>query len=189
MQELLRELDRIRQQGLAEYTDLPQTDRLYVEDVDSFKSVRDVNPAAVRHVLQDSRLELAEDEVQRALECILDVPFHKEDWGGEINDLYTANVIVNGSRVPSAFLLKGKGLRSHTMEISDCGKNGDQLLRLKDSPAQLFIVQFIGNISESVVRDIAGKVAELRSQGKSAWYCIMDGQDTARVLYAYGKLK
>jgi len=189
MQELLRELDAIRQQAPSEYTDLPVTDRLYVEDIDSFKNVRDVNPAAVRHLLKNGRLEMSEDTVQMALEAILDVPFHKQDWGGEINDLYTANVVVNGSRVATAFLLKGKGLRGQILEIRDCGKNGDQLLRLRDSPAQLFVVQFVGNVSESVIRDIAGKIAERRSQGKSAWFCIIDGQDTARVLYAYGKLK
>jgi hypothetical protein len=46
--------------------------------------------------------------VQTALEAILEVPLHKKDWGGEINDLYTANVIVGGRRRASAFLLKGK---------------------------------------------------------------------------------
>jgi hypothetical protein len=123
-----------------------------------------------------------------ALEQILDVPMHKKDWGGEINDLYTANVIVNGRRTETAFLLKGNGLKRRVMEISDCGKNGDQLLRLIESPARLFVVQFVGNISESVIRDIDGKVRGARAHGKDAWYSIVDGQDTARLLRAHGKL-
>ena len=59
---------------------------------------------------------------------------------------------------------------------------------LMDSPARLFVVQFVGNISENLIRDIQGKVERLRGQGKDAAYCIIDGQDTARVLHAYGKL-
>lgn len=133
-------------------------------------------------------MDLSEEFIQIGLEEILDVPFHKKDWGGEINDLYTSNVLLKGSRVASAFLLKGSGLRKKVLEIKDCGKNGDQIVRLLDSPAQLFIIQFVGSISEYVVKDIEGKVNESQLQGKVAQYCIIDGQDTARLLRAYSKL-
>jgi hypothetical protein len=185
----IRALERVVEINLARYTDLPLKTRLYIEDIDSFRKVRDVNPAAVTHLLSaEGYLDQPEDFVQMALEQVLNVPFHKKDWGGEINDLYTANVIVNGSRTATAFLLKGHGLRRKALEIRDCGQNGDQLVRLFDSPAQLFVVQFVGEISENVIRDVEGKVNERRSRGGSAWYCIMNGQDTARLLHAYGKL-
>jgi len=122
------------------------------------------------------------------VERILNVPFHKKDWGGELNDLYTANLLINGTRHETAFLLKGNGLRNSTMEIKHCGVNGDQILRLFSSPARFFVVQFVGRISEAVIADVDGKVRYARSQGKEAWYCIMNGQDTARVLRAYGEL-
>jgi hypothetical protein len=57
-----------------------------------------------------------------------------------------------------------------------------------NSPAKLFVIQFVGRISEAVIADIDGKVRHARSEGKEAWYCIMDGQDTARVFRAYGEL-
>lgn len=185
---LIRGLNKIRLQSLPEYTDLPLDSRLYVEDIDSFHKVRDVNPAIVMGMLDDGYLNRSEDSIQRALEKILSVPFHKNDWGGEQNDLYTANVMINGVRHDTAFLLKGNGLRKKTMEISDCGANGDQILRLCNSPAKLFVIQFVGRISEAVVGDIDGKVRQKRSEGRDVWYCIMDGQDTARVLRAYGEL-
>jgi hypothetical protein len=47
----VRGLNRIRLQSLPEYTDLPLDARLYVEDIDSFRRVRDVNPATVMAVL------------------------------------------------------------------------------------------------------------------------------------------
>lgn len=184
----VRGLNKIRLQGLPEYTDLPLDARLYVEDIDSFRKVRDVNPATVMDVLKDGYLDQSEDSIQTALERILSVPFHKKDWGGEQNDLYTANLQVNGVRHETAFMLKGPGLSSRTMEIKHCGVNGDQILRLCNSPAKLFVIQFVGLISEAVVSDIDGKIRQARSEGKDAWYCIMDGQDTARVLRAYAEL-
>jgi hypothetical protein len=72
---------------LDRYTDLPIQDRLYVEDIDSFAKVRDINPAMVTPFLNKGFLDRSEDQVQLALEQILDVPFHRKDWGGEINDL------------------------------------------------------------------------------------------------------
>jgi len=139
--------------------------------------------------LKDGYLDWAEDRVQLALESILSVPNHKKDWGGEGNDLYTYNVIVNGCPRPTAFLLKGNGLRSKVMEIKHCGKNGDQVIRLFQSPADLFVIQFVGNIAESVIQHAHGEIARLKTQGKEAHFLIMDGQNTARVLHAYGKIE
>lgn len=184
----VRGLNKIRLQSLPEYTDLPLDARLYVEDIDSFRKVRDVNPATVMDVLTNGYLDRSEDSIQTALERILSVPFHKKDWGGELNDLYTANLLINGARHETAFLLKGNGLRSPTMEIKHCGANGDQILRLCNSPAKVFVIQFVGRISEAIVSDVDGKARHARAQGRDAWYCIMDGQDTARVLRAYGEL-
>ena len=87
-----------------------------------------MNPAMVRHLVTNGYLASSEDEVQTALEQILEVPFHRKDWGGEINDLYTANVVVNGARRATAFLLKGPGIGKKVMEIADCGKRGDQIV-------------------------------------------------------------
>jgi hypothetical protein len=77
----VRGLNRLRLQSLPEYTDLPLDARLYVEEIDSFRRVRDVNPATVLAVLKNGYLDRSEDSVQTALERILSVPFHKKDWG------------------------------------------------------------------------------------------------------------
>lgn len=189
VRDVLQALDGIISGNLGRYTDLPLQARLYIEDIDSFRKARDVNPAAVSHLLgKGGYLGLSEETVQVGLERILDESFHKKDWGGEGNDLYTSNLRVNGARTPTAFLLKGNGLRRKTLRIRDCGHNGDQLVRLFESPAGLFVIQFVGNVEENVIKDVEGKVHEKRARGQGAWYCIMNGQDTARVLHAYGKL-
>ena len=189
LEDLLKGLDEIRKNSLPSYTDLPIETRLYVEDIDSFAKVRDVNADKVSHFLKPGGyIDISEEKIQLGLESILNEHFHKKDSGSEYNDLYTSSLLLNAHRRATAFLLKGNGLRVKTMQIKHCGKNGDQLVRLCESPAELFIVQFVGNISESIVKDIAGKVDRLRSSGKQALYCIVNGVDTARLLHAYGLL-
>lgn len=185
----IRGLEIIRQTSLSQYTDLPEQERLYIEQIDSFQKARDVNPAMVSKFLDNGFLNLSEDRVQIALEQILDISLHKKDWAGEINDLYTCNVIVNNVRRATGFLLKGPSIGVKEMTIADCGKNGDQLVRLFSTPADLFAIQYVGPISEMLIKDVQGKVTELRSKGKMAHFLIIDGQDTARLLYAYGKLQ
>jgi hypothetical protein len=181
----IQALEGIQRESVPHYTDLPIKTRLYVEDIESFGKVRDINPAAVKHMLQDGFFNQTEDDVQRKLERILHVPLHKTDWPGEVNDLYTANIVVNGARVAAAFMLKGNGLRVREMQIGHCGKNGDQLVRLLRSPAQLFVVQYVGNIAEAVIEDMEAQIQAKRAAGTPAHYCIIDGQDIARLFLAY----
>jgi hypothetical protein len=174
---------------LNRYTDLPQQARLFVEDVDSFSRVRDINPAMVSHALDKGHLARSEDQVQRALEAILCVPFHKKDWGGEFCDLYTSNLTLNGARRTAAFLLKGPGIgKSKEMTIADCGSNGDQIVRLFMLSADVFVIQYVGPIAELVVSDAEGKIRQLAANGQRASLLIIDGQDTARLMLAYGSL-
>ena len=165
--------------------------RIYIDDIDNFKEACQVKPEKVMHLLdKNGKLKnMKEDDIQTAFENILGVKHHKRDWGGEENDLYTSNVIISGNRIAAAFMLKGKGTKKHILQISDCGKNGDQLLRLFQSPAELFVVQFVGEISVNIIKDIEGKTDTKRKEGKQAQYCIINGQDTARILFAYNKIK
>ena len=178
-------LKRILEADLPRYTDLPIQDRLFIEDIDSFRKVRNINSAMVTSFLKNGFLNQTEDQVQLAFEQILGVSFHRKDWGGEVNDLHTANVVVNGIRHSTGFLLKGPGIGKKEMTIADCGKNGDQIVRLFTTPADLFVVQYVGPIADMLVRDVQGKVSELRAQGRKAHFLIIDGQDTARLLHAY----
>jgi len=166
-------------------------ERLYIDDIDNFEKVKNIDCAAVACFLTNNRfLNKSEEEVQVGIEGILSEPMHQKDWAGELDDLYTSNIRIKDKRVSVAFALKGNGLKvkDDVLQIKDCGKNGDQILRLCRSPAQIFFIQYVGNISENVISDIEGKVKLLRMQGKPVFYCILNGQDTARLLHAYGKL-
>jgi hypothetical protein len=168
---------------------VPEHDRLYVDEIDSFEKVKAVSAESAARFLMKGCLRMPEREVKRAIGEILEVACHRSDWGGELNDLSTANVVVSGRRRNAAFLLKGPAIGRREMTIADCGKNGDQIVRLVSMAHDLFVVQSTGPIADAVVQDVQSKVDALHAHGRRAQYVIMDGQDTARLLYAYGKLR
>ncbi len=156
--------------------------KVYIDDISSFNAVKSINTQAVNELMP---LGLDEDYIQSCLEKIINEPFHKNDWGGETNDLYTTRIEKDaGKRISAAFMLKGKGLKSK-LTIKNCGKNGDQIVRLFESPAEIFFIQHIGEISEEVIKDAEGKAELLRRRGKLVYCCFIDGYDIARILKAY----
>lgn len=72
--------------------------------------------------------------------------------------------------------------------LANCGSKGNQIVKLFDAHAELFVLQFIGPLSQMVIKDVAMKTEAVRSSGRNAHFVIIDGQDTARLFYAYGHL-
>ncbi len=157
---------------------------LFIEDIDSFAKARDINPTEVKARLP---LNLSEDHIQTFFEEIIGENVHRKDWGGETSDLVTSHIKVGGGRLRAAFLLKGSGTKGK-LTIQKCGKNGDQIVRLVEAPADLYIIQHVDEIDERVIKDLKGKVQLNNSQGNNCLMCIIDGTDTARILLAYGKI-
>lgn len=110
-----------------------------------------------------------------------------KDWGGERNDLLTTHLRLAGKRRATAFAFKGRGRRGKLTPAA-MGKHGDQIQRLFSSPAEVFIVQYWDQIGESVLEQME-QFAKAKSavEGKEIFYCVIDGQDTARLLNAYPK--
>jgi hypothetical protein len=159
-------------------------EELFIEDIDSFAKARDINPREVKPLLP---LDLSEDDIQTHFEEIIGENFHQQDWGGETDDLNTSQIKFGGRRIRAAFLLKGKGTKGK-LTIRKCGKNGDQIVRLVEAPADLYVIQHVGEIDERVISDLRSKIQLMNSQGKNCQMCIIDGTDTARILKAYGKI-
>jgi hypothetical protein len=106
------------------------------------------------------------------------------DWGGEESDLFSAQLLVGNARRTSAFLLKGPA-RFHPMTPRDLGKNGDQLYRLFNIPADIYVVQHCHTIGPAVRKTVEA-FALHRSFTVPCRYVIMDGYSTARLLRAAG---
>lgn len=163
----------------------PFYERIYVDDVDSFKKVKKVDTKVVKDLLP---LTMPEEAVKASLASIIGENFVRKDWAGEKSDLYSSNVIIKGKRVSTAFLLKGPSVKRLT--IDKCGKRGNQILRLIKEPARLFVVQHNGEIDTDVIEFLETCISDLSRKKKvKLYYCIMDGVDTTRILIAYGKLK
>lgn len=153
-----------------------------VDEIDSFAAVSlyPANSIEVKMPLMNS-----EAEIKLLLYLIVGDPFIKTDWGGEQNDIFSGRVMKNGKRLLAAFFLKGPSVGGR-LTIAKCGKNGDQIQRLFKSPADIFVVQFNGQIDEMVIEECRQKLTLLRQAGnKQAFFTTIDGVDTARLLAAY----
>ena len=66
------------------------------------------------------------------------------------------------------------------------GRNGDQIQRLFRAPATLFMVQYWGQIDESVSEQMAQFAkAKSAAEGSLIYYGIIDGSDSFRLIRAY----
>ncbi|QPL48037.1 methyltransferase [Halomonas sp. A40-4] len=130
------------------------------------------------------RMAMVSEQAIKELICWLlgeySVP---SDWGGEESDVLSANLLVDGYRHTGAFLLKGPA-RFHPMKPTDLGKNGDQLYRLFNIPAQIYVVQHCHTIG-AAVRKQAEAFALARSFVSPCRIVFMDGFTTARLLRAH----
>ena len=132
------------------------------------------------------RMRTVPEQVVKELLCrLLGEHTVPNDWGGEESDVFTANLSVDGHRTTAAFLLKGPA-RFHPMKPADLGKNGDQLYRLFNIPAQVFVVQHCHSIG-AAVRKQAEAFALQRSFSSPCRVVFVDGLTTARLLRAHGQ--
>ncbi|WP_236193386.1 methyltransferase [Pseudomonas faucium] len=104
------------------------------------------------------------------------------DWGGEESDVLSGNLIVRGQRQLGAFLLKGPA-RFHEMKPSDLGKNADQLYRLFNIPAQVYVIQHCHKIG-AAVRKQAIALAFMQNLTVPCRVCFIDGVTTIQLLHA-----
>lgn len=157
-----------------------QAKAITIDDIQSFSAVRGIRAGA--HV------GLSEARIKEGLLRILGESGEFKDWGGERNDFLTDKLINCGQRRVAAFALKGPGKKG-ILTPAMMGKNGDQIQRLAQSPAQVLVVQYHDQVADSV-RDQLQLFAQLKSvwEQRVVWYCVIDGQDTSRLVAAYPNL-
>ena len=124
-----------------------------------------------------------EQQVKELICNLLMEPSVPHDWGGEESDVLSANLVVGGRRYVGAFLLKGPA-RFHPMKPTDLGKNGDQIYRLFNIPAQIYVIQHCHSIGAAVRKQMEA-FALARSFVAPCQIVFMDGVTTARLLRAH----
>jgi hypothetical protein len=151
-----------------------------IDDIDSFARVRD-EPFA------NANFPVEEKAFKEGLQKVLGEEGTFQDWGGELDDLYSTRLIVEGQRRSAAFGLKGKATTG-ILTPRKMGKNGDQIQRLFRPPADVYIVQYWGQIDQSVIEQMqAFATAKSASEGRMVQYGVIDGQDTNRLMRAYSE--
>jgi hypothetical protein len=156
---------------------LKDTLRLHLTDIRQFRKIDfEWNPTAKQFA---ALRDVPEAVVKQALSKLLDEFELAKDWGGEETDLFSGNLLVGRKRYSAAFLLKGPA-KFHEMKMTDCGKNGDQIYRLFNTPADVFVVQHCHKISPAVRRTV--EAFTLTQYARKAHYALIDGYDTCRIL-------
>lgn len=162
---------------LADYLRLP------IQDIDQFKSTDFLWKPSPKDF---NRLkDVPEQKVKELLCSLLGEAVIPKDWGGEECDIFSSNLSVDGKRYSAAFLLKGPA-KFHEMTLADCGKNADQIYRLFNTPADVFIVQHCHKITPSVRKTV--EAFALAQYSRSCMFTLIDGYDTARILHSNGLL-
>ncbi len=158
----------------------PKIQEIFIDDTDSFKAVQKVKTVA-------GYVRIKETEFKHGIQKIVGQPGKFQDWGGEKNDLLTTRLYFRGRRFAVAFAFKGVGMTGQ-LTPAKMGKNGDQIQRLFESDAQIFILQYWAAINERV-REQMRAFATITSlqRGEKIYYCLVDGVDTARLIQAYPK--
>jgi len=156
--------------------------RVTIDDVDSFSRARQVRST-------QKEVPIYEAEMKSLLKRILGERGEFRDWGGETDDLFSTRLKILGRRKAVAFGLKGKGTTG-TLTPKKMGKNADQIQRLFRSPADVYFVQYNGQIGQSVVEQMeAFATAKSASEARRIYHGLIDGQDTRRLIAAYSKAR
>jgi len=149
-----------------------------IDQIDSFSKIGSQSKSGM-----DS---LREQKIKQAFAKIIGESGSFKDWGGEKSDLYSTRTRLGGKRVATAIAFKGKGT-SGKLVPSKMGKNGDQIGRLFEEPAELFLVVYGGQIEPSIISQMQAYAMGKAMSGRRVLYGVIDGSDLGRLAAAYPK--
>jgi hypothetical protein len=156
-----------------------------IDSIENFRKTRSLKPNRLPKGISPPRLP--EKVFKAGAANILGNRGTFKDWGGEKNDLYTTHLKIKGTRYGSSIGFKGPGTKG-TLVPGKMGKNGDQIQRLFDSDAQVFLVQYEGAIAESVTQQLKALAVNKSVQDRRpVFYGIIALEDSYRLRIKYSK--
>jgi hypothetical protein len=156
-----------------------------IDEIDNFSKVRSLKHSKVPNKLDPKRLP--EKVFKYGTANILGNKGKFTDWGGEKGDLYSSHLRIKGKRYATAIGFKGPATTG-TLTPGKMGHNGDQIQRLYDSDAQVFLVQYEGPIAESVSQQLKGLAVNKSVQDRrTVFYGTIPLEDSYRLRIKYAK--
>jgi hypothetical protein len=153
-----------------------------IDAIENFSKARKISTSQIRNI---SPKRLRENTFKYGIAHILGDQGTFIDWGGEKNDLYTDHLKLGGKRYRGAIALKGIGTHP-PLTIRKLGKRGDQIAKLFSSAAEVFLIQFEGQIDEEVTEQMqVYAVNKSKETGKLIYFGTIAAEDSARLRTAY----
>lgn len=150
--------------------------QITIDDIDAFAKAKKVKA---------SRLgPTSEKKIKDAFAKLLGDGGIFKDWGGEKSDLYTDKGKVRGKRRPVAIAFKGKGTKGKLVPAK-MGRNGDQVGRLFDEPAEAFLIVYCGQIDSSIVSQMKAFAIGKALAGQKIFFGVIDADDLGKLAVAY----
>lgn len=160
----------------------PRSSYQSILDLDQFKKAKGIKLAQVRRLTD----RLSEATTKKGFIKILGEMHTPTDWGGEVADIISGRILVNGRHRTVAFALKGPG-KTGPLFPGKMGKNGDQIQRLFRAPAQYHFVQYEGFIDPAVTEQMQQLARAKSVLGQDIFYGVIDDVDTKKIRLAFPK--
>lgn len=154
-------------------------EEITIDSIDQFRRAKKVRGSKPLKPLPESRFKCG-------LQALFNDYGRHKDHGGEIDDFYTNQLRMSGKRYSAAFALKGPGAKVKTVTPGKWGKQGDQIQRLVEAPARVFILQSELQIGERSIQQLA-KLTQLKAiqEKKELFYGVIDPHDSTKLRKAY----
>jgi len=148
-----------------------------LSDVSSFSKVKNsLNTIDVKKMM--------ESEIKDLFKKILGEQGDFKDWGGEKSDLFSTKLKLQSKRLKCAIAFKGRGT-SGKLVPKKMGKNGDQIGRLFDEPADVYFIVYNGQIDSSIISQMQAFAVSKAISGQKIYYGIIDESDLGLLVDAY----
>lgn len=153
--------------------------QITIDNIESFRLVRD-KPVPKRQLIR-----FKEEKIKKAFKKIIGESGTFKDWGGEKSDLYSTKLkLIKLGRIPAAIAFKGRGTEGK-LTPRKMGKKGDQIERLFQEPAQLFLVVYQGQIDSSLISQMSAFALGKAMSGQRIYFGVIDRDDIDRLIVAY----
>ena len=160
-------------------TDTAKIKNITIDHIDNFANIKKVR------ITPEKIGPVTENKLKKFFQNIIKEKGEFKDWGGEKNDLFTTRIKICKERYGAAFAFKGKATKEPLL-IKKMGKNGDQIQRLFETSANVFLIQFWGRINQSILKEMeTHAIAKSVYTGTKIFYGIIDGVDTHRLKLAF----